>query len=325
MLVALSTLILALAVCGYRYRHLKWFTITLLGGAGAFAKHEATTEQRQDFENTDREAPSGPEKSSSIPGQTMAPLEIPMSPYSTPNVQAADAPSPPSISLDESDEESDDLPPPSFPAINSSQRAAGPSINPQRAPPNASLPGNGVNGLMPPPARLLIPNRRPPTISNSLRVPSNGPVPYRGPLSNSLAPPSSSATAIPNPRKKVLLTPGHSPLDWANLQRSSASLSGVKSLLRVTPSMLKHHNGRKGKPMWASYQGKVYNLTPYIPFHPGGEGEIRRAAGKDGEKLFMEVHPWVNWENMLGDCLVGIMVAEHERKEVTNGSLEEMD
>ena len=68
--------------------------------------------------------------------------------------------------------------------------------------------------------------------------------------------------------------------------------------------------GRKGKPAWSSWQGKVYNMTPYVAFHPGGEAEIMKAAGRDGEKGFMEVHPWVNWENMLGACLVGVMVPE---------------
>jgi cytochrome b involved in lipid metabolism len=87
--------------------------------------------------------------------------------------------------------------------------------------------------------------------------------------------------------------------------------------------MLKANNGRKGKPAWSNYQGKVYNITPYLPFHPGGEGELKRAAGKDGGKLFMEVHPWVNWDNMLGDCVVGIMVAEEQAP--ATSSLEDMD
>jgi cytochrome b involved in lipid metabolism len=109
------------------------------------------------------------------------------------------------------------------------------------------------------------------------------------------------------------------------MQKAGNNLSGVSSLVRVTPTHLKHNNGRKGKPAWSSYQGKVYNITPYLPFHPGGEGELRRAAGKDGGKLFMEVHPWVNWENMLGECLVGIMVAESDVQIPQGSSLEDMD
>jgi len=63
----------------------------------------------------------------------------------------------------------------------------------------------------------------------------------------------------------------------------------------------------------------VYNLGPYLPFHPGGQGELLRGAGKEGsvvEKMFMEVHPWVNWENMLKDCVVGVLVAEGEGDEL---------
>jgi cytochrome b involved in lipid metabolism len=65
----------------------------------------------------------------------------------------------------------------------------------------------------------------------------------------------------------------------------------------------------------------VYNITPYLPFHPGGKGELMRAAGRDGAALFMEVHPWVNWEGMLGECLVGILVGEAEER----NELDEMD
>ena len=76
--------------------------------------------------------------------------------------------------------------------------------------------------------------------------------------------------------------------------------------------MLKAQNGRKGRDAWTSYQGKVYNITPYVPFHPGGKGELLRGAGKDSAKLFMEVHPWVNWDAILGECLVGILVSEND-------------
>ena len=76
--------------------------------------------------------------------------------------------------------------------------------------------------------------------------------------------------------------------------------------------MLKAMTGRKGKPAWTSWQGRVYNVTPYLPFHPGGEAELIRAAGRDATKLFMEVHPWVNWENMLGSCMVGVLVSEND-------------
>ena len=35
--------------------------------------------------------------------------------------------------------------------------------------------------------------------------------------------------------------------------------------------------------------GKVYNMTPYMKFHPGGVEELMRGAGKDCTILFNEV------------------------------------
>ncbi|KAK2623853.1 hypothetical protein QTJ16_007034 [Diplocarpon rosae] len=214
-------------------------------------------------------------------------------------------PSIPSFTLethDGKDKAEDSIPVPSFPALNSAQRASGGVRDPPRL--------HVQPGLMAPPPRSSLPNRGPPSS-----------------LSSSLVPPPSH-TAIPTkPRKKVLLTPGHSPLDWARLASSpTANLRGLPPnapYLRVPPSLLKQYSGRKGKDSWTVLGGKVYNMTPYLPYHPGGEPELMKAAGRDGTKLFGEVHPWVNWEGMLESCLVGIAVEEGEFK--ATGTLEEMD
>ena len=182
-----------------------------------------------------------------------------------------------------------------------------------KAAPEISIKPSGA--LMPPPSRK-VPTLKSPALgtSSSLGVFTRGPIPNRGPpasqaaqVRSGLAPPSNKKGG----RSQVVLKPGHSPLDWATLSQSK-NLAGVPCLQRVTPSALKKCNGRKGNPAWSSYNGKVYNIAPYLPFHPGGEGELLRAAGKDGTKLFMEVHSWINWENMLNSCLVGIMVSETE-------------
>jgi len=92
--------------------------------------------------------------------------------------------------------------------------------------------------------------------------------------------------------------------------------------------MLRYHNGRKGRDAWGVWQGKVYNLSPYLNFHPGGVGELMRGAGKEkeAERLFLEVHPWINWEGILGECLIGILVSEEEVQAAGDKEgLEEMD
>lgn len=61
--------------------------------------------------------------------------------------------------------------------------------------------------------------------------------------------------------------------------------------------------------------GKVYNVTAYLPFHPGGEKEMMRGVGRDGTKLFMEFHGWVNPESMLDKCLIGFSVPEPEEED----------
>lgn len=250
---------------------------------------------------------------------------------------------------DEEEDERDNLPPPQFPAVNSAQRASFNMMPPPVRPTSLTMlpppapkvstglmapPSNPSPALMPPPplpksssGGLLPPTRGPPirtqpSAASSLRVPSTGPLPNRGPPASSASQARSNTRApsridTPNSRNKVQLTPGHSPLDWATLARSK-NLSNVPHFMRVTPSLLKHFNGRKDKETdlkkdaWSVYQGKVYNISPYLPFHPGGEGELLRSAGKDGTAMFNDVHPWVNWEGMLSSCLVGILVSESE-------------
>ncbi|VCU39864.1 Bgt-166 [Blumeria graminis f. sp. tritici] len=137
----------------------------------------------------------------------------------------------------------------------------------------------------------------------------------KGSLIGVTAPPSRS-TASTKSSKRVLLAPGHSPLDWARLINSDVVLTGLapgtQPYIKVPPSLLKKYTGRKGQDAWTVLSGKVYNITPYIPFHPGGKPELLRCAGRDGTKLFAEIHPWVNWEGMLAKCMVGIAVDEDE-------------
>jgi cytochrome b involved in lipid metabolism len=50
--------------------------------------------------------------------------------------------------------------------------------------------------------------------------------------------------------------------------------------MRITPSELARHRSKNDA--WAAYNGKVYNITPYLKFHPGGVTELMKSAGKDG-------------------------------------------
>ncbi|KAK4516664.1 uncharacterized protein ATC70_011641 [Mucor velutinosus] len=115
-----------------------------------------------------------------------------------------------------------------------------------------------------------------------------------------------AATKQPRNREKVRLEPGHSPLDWAKLTSSGKDLRGVPQIGRYTLEQIREH--RTPEDAWTAIQGKVYNLTPYLKFHPGGVKDLMRCAGRDGTKLFMLTHSWVNIDYLMDKCLVGFLV-----------------
>lgn len=141
---------------------------------------------------------------------------------------------------------------------------------------------------------------------------------------NSLFPSPSSAqrasasnggpnSAAVNQRKKIVLEPGHSPLDWAHLNGNRANrykLRGVPpntpppQYVQISKEELKMHNRRED--CWTCIGGKVFNITPYVNFHPGGPKEIMKCAGRDGTALFNKYHSWVSIDRMLENCLIGI-------------------
>ncbi|XP_065587035.1 cytochrome b5 reductase 4 isoform X1 [Cyrtonyx montezumae] len=118
--------------------------------------------------------------------------------------------------------------------------------------------------------------------------------------------PGSQQRAAAGGRTKVPLKPGRSLMDWIRLTKSGKDLTGLKGrLTEVTEDELAKHN--KKEDCWICIRGFVYNVTPYMEYHPGGEDELMKAAGTDGTDLFDQVHRWVNYESMLKECLVGRM------------------
>lgn len=115
-------------------------------------------------------------------------------------------------------------------------------------------------------------------------------------------------------RQKVALAPGHSPLDWAVLNSKTPKhiLRGLRPdsppapYVKITKEELNNHNSRTD--CWTSINGRVFNLTRYVDFHPGGEDEIMRCAGRDGTTLFNKYHSWVNADRLLENCMVGVLV-----------------
>ena len=121
--------------------------------------------------------------------------------------------------------------------------------------------------------------------------------------------PVGSATG--NPRNKTALRPGYSLMDWIRLTKSpgkNLSGRGGSAYINVTTTELERHSKRNDA--WIAINGLVFNVTPYMDYHPGGWEELVRGAGIDATDLFNEVHRWVNYESMLTSCLIGKLVAE---------------
>lgn len=106
----------------------------------------------------------------------------------------------------------------------------------------------------------------------------------------------------------MALKPGHSLMDWIRLGTSGKDLTGLGSragtlavsivyfllitVFKLKPSQvtkreLAKHN--KINDAWTAIRGRVYNITEYFSFHPGGEEELMRGAGIDATTIFDEV------------------------------------
>lgn len=112
----------------------------------------------------------------------------------------------------------------------------------------------------------------------------------------------------PAPRAKVPFEKGYSQMDWLKLTRTHPDLAGLKGQSHkrlITMNEVKEH--QKEGSMWTVLKGRVYNISPYMRFHPGGVDMLMKAVGKDCTSLFNKYHAWVNAEFLLEKCLVGTL------------------
>jgi cytochrome b involved in lipid metabolism len=69
---------------------------------------------------------------------------------------------------------------------------------------------------------------------------------------------------------------------------------------------------------------QVYNITPYVKFHPGGMDFIMKGAGRDCSALFNKYHAWVNADMLLEKCLIGYLMppdSAAQKRNVVEGML----
>ena len=108
--------------------------------------------------------------------------------------------------------------------------------------------------------------------------------------------------------KKIQLAPGFSQMSWMRLAKTHpdiAGLNGASRKRKISMEEVKTH--RTEEDGWTVLRGKVYHLSPYLDFHPGGRKILKKALGEDCTALFDKFHRWVNGEFMLERCKVGVL------------------
>ncbi|CAM9130709.1 unnamed protein product [Choristocarpus tenellus] len=57
---------------------------------------------------------------------------------------------------------------------------------------------------------------------------------------------------------------------------------------------------------------EVYNITPFLHYHPGGVETVMRGAGRDCTALFDKYHPWVSADSLIGNLMLGPLALDME-------------
>ncbi|KAH0475284.1 MAG: uncharacterized protein KVP18_002408 [Porospora cf. gigantea A] len=97
-------------------------------------------------------------------------------------------------------------------------------------------------------------------------------------------------------------------VDGVKNPRDIPSSRAARGRSEFTLEEVARHNTRESA--WTVYKGFVYDLTPYLQYHPGGSGILMEtAAGKDCTDMFQKVHCWVNMGELLGKYKLGKLVA----------------
>jgi len=88
--------------------------------------------------------------------------------------------------------------------------------------------------------------------------------------------------------------------------QSSGGGGGSGGTRSVSSAEVAKHNSEGD--LWVIIEGKVYDLTSFLPDHPGGKKAIMLFAGKDATEEFNMLHPPNVLKKYLSpDALVGTL------------------
>eukprot|EP01023_Acetabularia_acetabulum_P007024 TRINITY_DN12985_c0_g1_i2.p2 TRINITY_DN12985_c0_g1~~TRINITY_DN12985_c0_g1_i2.p2 ORF type:complete len:192 (+),score=30.99 TRINITY_DN12985_c0_g1_i2:199-774(+) len=107
---------------------------------------------------------------------------------------------------------------------------------------------------------------------------------------------------------KIPLEKGYSQMDWMRLTKTHKDLAGLNGAsIRRNISIAEIRQHQTESDGWIIVRGKVYNISPYLKFHPGGIRILKPSLGRDGTSLFNKYHPWVNVDALLEKLFIGLV------------------
>lgn len=114
---------------------------------------------------------------------------------------------------------------------------------------------------------------------------------------------------MPKPGK-VPLKPGRSLFHWAKRCSAEPDLGGRGGapLRSISLGELQRHSTLEDG--WCAIGGRVYNVTPYLDYHPGGAAIFAQALGDDATDIFAQYHSFVNVRELCGVLELGMLAPE---------------
>ena len=91
--------------------------------------------------------------------------------------------------------------------------------------------------------------------------------------------------------------------EWKQQVKSSRRQSGQTLRRNIPWSEVAQHNTKRDG--WIVLKGNVYNITPYLAYHPGGASIFKQVLGKDATTLFNKYHRWLNESGFVRPLLLG--------------------
>lgn len=102
---------------------------------------------------------------------------------------------------------------------------------------------------------------------------------------------------------------------WTRLVASSKDLAqrhGRPLRSDITWDEIRQHNTIHDG--WIVLKGKVYFISPYLAYHPGGEAILKPVLGKDATQLYYKYHMWVNEDGSVILLIVAEFRSIHVRQ-----------